>query len=103
MSTDPRELVKNRNEMVSEMKEEYGYIFCQRCDTSNSRKFHCHHIVFRSERPKHPKLHSKENLTIVCEECHEEYHKRKFEARKAIINERGLQNIFNHLENELNA
>lgn len=97
---DPAELVKNRKELVDEMQDKYGYIFCQKkgCGTSRAYKFEVHHIVFRSERPNHPMLHSKINLIIVCNECHNSgpnsFHNKK-EERNYLVVERQLDKIFN--------
>lgn len=97
---DPAELVKNRKELVDEMLDKYGYLFCQKrdCGTSKAYKFEVHHIVFRSEAPKHPQLHSKVNLIIVCSGCHNQkpnsFHNKKDE-RNYLVEERGLDKIFN--------
>ena len=97
---DPAELVKNRKQLVSEMENTYGYIFCQKrgCGKSRSYKFEVHHIVFRSERPDHPMLHDKLNLIIVCSDCHNQkpnsFHNKKDE-RNYLMLERGLDKIFN--------
>lgn len=99
--TDPPILVKNRKEMVENMQDEYGYIFCQKkgCGTSNAYKFHVHHIIFRSEMPDHPNLHDKLNLIIVCQRCHNEapdsFHNDKSQRNYLII-ERNLEKLFNH-------
>lgn len=96
---DPKELVKNRTELVEEIQDKYGYIFCQKkgCGTSRAYKFEVHHIVFRSERPLHPRLHDKINLIIVCSNCHNQaensFHNKKDERNYLVI-ERGLDKIF---------
>jgi len=97
---DPAILVKNRKELIDEMMNEYGYLFCQKrgCGTSRAFKFEVHHIVFRSEVPEHPQLHSKKNLIIVCSACHNQksnsFHNKKDE-RNYLVLERGLDKIFN--------
>lgn len=97
---DPQELKKNRKELVEKMQDDYGYIFCQKkgCGKSKAYKFEVHHIVFRSERPKHPMLHDKINLIIVCSNCHNQaensFHNRK-EERNYLVSERKLDEIFN--------
>lgn len=94
MSKDPVELVRNRKELVEEMQDENGYIYCQNCHKSRAFKFEVHHIIFRSERPKHPFLHNKKNLIILCSSCHEFFHKVK-SWRENLVKERGLDEIFN--------
>ena len=92
---------KNRQALVDEMMEMYGYLFCQKCEQSEcGSKFEVHHLVFRSEEPKHPELHSKKNLIIVGDWCHKEgpnsFHKKKSE-RNRFIKARGLDKIFTNL------
>lgn len=94
--SDPRILTKNRKELVEEMTDKFGYIFCESCQSSNGFKFECHHIVYRSEAPGHPNLHDKINLLIVCTECHtgkDGFHSRKCK-RDDIVKKRGLDKIF---------
>jgi len=95
---DPKELKKNRAEIVQDMKDEYGYIFCEHCETSNAYKFECHHIVYRSEAPQHPKLHSKENLIIVCNKCHKKFHDIK-STRNYLVEGRNLHEVFKNVIN----
>jgi predicted HNH restriction endonuclease len=91
---DPIELVKNRKSMVEDMTDKYGYIFCQRCKMSKTNyKFEVHHIMFRSRFPKHPLLHSKINLIVVCSSCHSTLHNRNGENNK-LIEERNLKELF---------
>ena len=91
---DPQILIKNRKEVVENMQDKYSHIFCQRCYTSNAFKFEVHHIVFRSEAPKHPQLHSKDNLIIVCDKCHRELHAKK-KLRNPLVTYRDLEQKFN--------
>lgn len=85
---------RNRLELIDAMIEEPGYIFCQTCNTTSSFKFHCHHIMFRSEKPNHPMLHHKRNLIIVCDSCHNNYHGDKEAQRGVLVIERGLIQLF---------
>lgn len=91
---------KNRDELIQEQLDDFGYHFCQKkgCGTSRAFKFEVHHIVFRSEAPDHPELHSKINLIIVCSGCHNvkpnSFHNKKDERNYLVI-ERGLDKIFN--------
>jgi hypothetical protein len=95
---DPPELIKNRKELVDEMIDKYGYLFCQKCQKSKcGRNFEVHHIVFRSEAPGHPMLHSKQNLIIVGDWCHQyapnSFHRKKDE-RIPFMNSRNLYKLF---------
>lgn len=86
---------KNRQELINEHLDNFGYIFCQHCGKSNAFMFECHHIVFRSEMPNHPNLHDKENLIIVADDCHDDAHgANKHQWRADLIKERGLTEIF---------
>ncbi len=92
---DPYELVKNREELKEEMMDEYGYLFCQICKRSRGfRNLAFHHIVYRSEAPKHQHLHSKKNLVICCDACHDKMHGDKNTVREDLINDRGLRQLF---------
>lgn len=95
---DPPELVRNREELVDEMMDRYGYLFCQRCKSNQcGMNFEVHHIVFRSEAPGHPMLHDKVNLIIVGSDCHQNrpdsFHRKK-DVRIPLMRERGLDKIF---------
>tara|TARA_R110000823_G_scaffold277107_2_gene395654 strand:+ start:356 stop:511 length:156 start_codon:yes stop_codon:yes gene_type:complete len=50
--------------------------------------------MFKSEKIKHPMLHHKRNLIIVCEKCHSIFHRVKEEARKDLVIERNLIELF---------
>lgn len=94
---DPSVLVKNRNDIVEEMREQFGYVFCLECDRSSGfRNLHVHHIVFRSEAPHHDNLHSKQNLLIVCDECHTKLHNQKFIREKWVVR-RNLRHVFSDI------
>ena len=91
---DPNILIKNRKEVVESQIDKYHHNFCELCYASNAFKFEVHHIVFRSEAPKHPHLHSKENLIIVCDSCHRELHAKK-KLRNPLVTYRRLEELFN--------
>lgn len=91
---DPAILVKNRKELIEEMSDKFGYLFCIKCKRSSGfYKLHVHHLVYRSEAPNHPHLHSKANLYICCNECHDKFHQNK-PIRESILEERGLRELF---------
>lgn len=96
---DPAILVKNRNEVIEEMKDRYGYLFCEVCKRSSGfYKLHVHHLIFRSEAPNHENLHSKENLCICCNDCHTDFHSGDKDMKRIrFIKERGLDKKFPEL------
>jgi len=89
----PIKLAKNRKAMVQAMQDKSGYLYCQRCYTSNTFKFEVHHIVFRSEAPSHPNLHEPINLIILCKPCHDALHTHKY-LRNPIVKTRELNTVF---------
>jgi 5-methylcytosine-specific restriction endonuclease McrA len=90
---DPAILIKNRKELIEDMKDEYGYIFCQSCGVSNSFAYEVHHLIFRSRAPRHYLLHDKINLIILCKDCHAKCHSNN-EFSESLINKRNLREIF---------
>ena len=84
---------KLRQQIVKEMEEQFGYVYCQRCWTSNSLKWELHHIIFRSEARNHEKLHIRENAIFCCIKCHNNYHSQK-NIRNQLVKDRGLDKIF---------
>jgi len=85
--------INNRKELINDMLEFKGYVYCEFCNSSNSFKFHSHHIIFRSEKPNHVNLHDKENLIIVCDKCHEIFHNEK-SLRNRLVEDRKLYKLF---------
>lgn len=92
-STGMREFRRNNKSIREKMIDDYGYIKCQHCETSNSIRFDGHHIIFRSEKPMHEYLHKKENIIILCVKCHFNFHKNKG-MRNDIVTDRGLDKLF---------
>ena len=84
---------KNRQSLIDDMINNVGYIYCQHCKRSNAFKFHCHHIMFRSEKPNHKNLHNRLNLLILCDTCHSDFHNNKPLRNKYII-DRNLKELF---------
>ena len=76
--------------------KEYGHLNCEKCSTTSSIQFSTHHIVFRSEVPKHPELNNLRNLIYLCYECHELFHKDK-KSRNYLIRLRKLIELFGNL------
>jgi arginine/lysine/ornithine decarboxylase len=69
------------------------YIYCQSCWVSVSAKFEHHHIVYRSEKPRHKYLHDLRNIILCCMECHNNFHKSKWN-RNELVKERKLHELF---------
>lgn len=88
--------IANADQIVREMVDEYGYIFCQFCGRT-LKTYGRHHIIFRSERPDHTMLHNKCNILIVGDEwgcnCHRKLHDKK-SLRDDIVKRRNLDKIF---------
>lgn len=85
---------ENRSELINEMMDKYGYLYCQKCGQNHCGfKFETHHIVFRSEAPDHPMLHSKRNLIIVGSDCHRDFHRDKSNRNKLVV-DRDLETLF---------
>lgn len=91
-ATGLRTFFKNRDEYREELIDKHGYLLCEKCGIS-SAKFEAHHIVYRSEKPAHEHLHSKQNILNLCVKCHNWYHLKK-ENRNEIVNERRLDLLF---------
>lgn len=91
-STGIRLFHKNRDSYKKDIIDKHGFLFCEVCNKSNSR-FETHHIVYRSEKPKHEFLHDKVNLILVCVPCHNWFHKKKGN-RNALVEKRELQKYF---------
>jgi 5-methylcytosine-specific restriction endonuclease McrA len=87
---------------ASELKESQldsrGFLFCQKCFRSD-KSLEVHHIVYRSEAPKHINLHHSNNLTLICNDCHRWYHSKK-SNRKQIVEKRKLWEQFPLLLNK---
>ena len=77
--------------------KEVGWNECELCKTSNSLRFSTHHIVFASEKPRHPELHNYRNLIFLCEVCHRGFHEEK-NSRNGLVKNRKLVNLFKTLE-----
>ncbi len=88
-----RIFIKASKELKQSMIDEQGYIKCNICGVTNSIKYETHHIIFRSEKPNHPNLHDKQNLMVLCIQCHNDFHKHKALRQPIVIN-RGLNVLF---------
>ena len=92
---DPAQLKASKTKIRQAMLDSPGYLHCQwdQCTTPQNRWFEFHHIIYRSEAPGHPKLHSAKNLIHVCKTCHEKLHNQK-RLRAGLVTDRGLDKIF---------
>jgi hypothetical protein len=88
--------VKARRLVIKRVFDKFGKLRCENCKTTRSIQFSTHHIVFRSERPKHPELNNPRNLVYLCYNCHESYHKQK-NSRNHLVEERKLTELFGNI------
>lgn len=97
MSTTSKHM-KACSDYRKDFLERYGYGFCEVCGVNQNGTFSLstHHIYFASLYPKHPELHNKRNLILVCSECHEDFHgNRNQTVFKGLERERQLKQLFN--------
>lgn len=88
---------KERQKLIDTHLETYGYLFCHRCKKNSCGfKFEIHHIIYRSEAPKHENLHNTKNLIILGTDCHKWYHESK-SRRDHLVKSRGLNKLFTFL------
>jgi hypothetical protein len=73
-----------------------GELVCDKCGTNYSIQFSTHHIIFRSERPKHHELNNFKNLIHLCFDCHESFHKNK-KSRNYLVKSRELTDLFGNI------
>jgi len=74
-----------------------GYPACENCNTSNSLRWEVHHIVYRSEAPKHENINNECNLIFLCIQCHNDFHSKK-SNRDGLVKERALWKLFPELK-----
>ncbi len=77
--------------LKEKQKEIYGYNFCEVCGIT------CypdeHHIIFKSEKPRHPEMENPMNKILVCRDCHNKFHAKK-SNRNEIVEMRKLNTLF---------
>lgn len=91
-----REFQKNAKKILQKQLDTVGCSYCERCNTTQSMRRETHHIVYRSEKPKHQYLHDERNLIRLCMRCHNEFHKHKA-SRKSLVEKRNLVELFGPL------
>ena len=84
---------KNARIVIDQVEDYYGYACCENCLKSGRTRLEIHHIIFRSEKPKHPDIHHLKNLILLCSECHQLFHDKK-SLRNKLVKERELANLF---------
>lgn len=85
---DSKNVIKIKQEQI----EKYWYTFCERCWVNNWL-FSVHHIVYKSEAPRHNRLNDFRNLIILDNDCHRWFHEKK-SNRNQIVKERDLERLF---------
>ena len=85
---------KNAIALIYKQLNELRYIKCQRCDKTS--RVECHHIIYRSEKPKHPEIHNIRNLILLCRDCHDWFHSNKAN-RNELVDKRGLTELFGNV------
>jgi len=88
-----RLFLRNAWEIRDTQIKKFWYYFCEHCKINNSLRWETHHIIYRSERPKHKHLHNKRNLLRLCIGCHNNFHKDKT-IRNKYIQKRNLTELF---------
>jgi len=83
---------KAKAKFLQQYHEANDYLCCEQCGTSQG-PFDVHHIMYRSEFPKHELLHNRINLILVCRLCHDHLHAKK-SNRDKIVAERKLTKYF---------
>ena len=83
----------NRDRLRREKIDGIGYWCCDKCGRNNTYNYSMHHIVYRSEKPKHEHLHNEKNLIDLCMKCHLWFHEKK-DRRNYLIEERKLTELF---------
>lgn len=85
------EYIKIRGELKKEQIKKLGYTHCELC---SKRTFvTAHHIFPRGRYPHHPNLHHRENLLMVCINCHSNIHSTEGGVQE-IIDKFGNKKLF---------
>ena len=91
LSEDEKTYLAQREKLRIQAIENENY-FCQKCGVSQ-KSLECHHIVWRSEIPRHELKHDLRNLIFLCIECHKWYHDKKCN-RNELVEDRKLYKLF---------
>jgi len=93
MRYNQKEFLKTCKQKDNILIQKKGYLYCEECKVTNPLRFEHHHLVYRSEKPKHKHLHDIRNIYLLCIKCHNEFHKHK-SKRNNIVKERKLNLLF---------
>jgi len=91
-----KEFSEAKEKLREKIEREKGRLSCEKCDTESSIRFSVHHIIYRSEKPKHPQLNNLLNLIFLCFECHNWFHAVK-SRRSYLVKERNLFSLFGEI------
>ncbi len=89
---------KELAEYSKTMKEMEGVAICENYGVEGCtvRATEHHHIIYRSEAPKHENLHNRRNIAKLCRACHDWLHNKK-DNRKEFVTMRKLWFLFPEL------
>lgn len=90
--TTKQQLLKEQRENNDE-----GYFnYCEICKKNKNSVLRLdeHHIVYKSEKPKHHEMENKRNKLILCDKCHTNLHDCPKYYRNVWIVERNLTELF---------
>lgn len=90
-SVGRREYLKRRNQFWKDFEEKNGSLYCEECGKTG--RLETHHVIYRSEKPRHIHLHDPKNFMLLCVKCHNDYHSDKSKRNK-IVEERKLNDLF---------
>lgn len=86
--------MNTKKKITDEMMIDVGYVYCQHCSKSKTNfGWHLHHIVYRSEAPKHKNIDNEKNLIFLCSSCHDKFHAKK-SRREYLVKNRKLWKLF---------
>ena len=91
VSADMKKYIAVKSEMREAQIKKLGYTYCEVCMKAGAVDFH--HIMFRSRFPKHPLLHTEDNLIMLCRKHHAELHLNN-DKNEALIEKRNLKELF---------
>lgn len=87
------EFFRRKHQLKKKIIKKHGRLQCQKCAATYSILFSVHHIVYRSEKPKHKHLNTLRNLIYLCDFCHTALHADK-KSRNYLIKQRRLVDLF---------
>ena len=93
-ATKIRNRIKSSTEIISSKTSKYNKeIYMTECKLCKSTKnLHTHHIIFQSVNPGEGK-NFKNNLVVLCQDCHEKLHKNEIQINKILETSEGIEII----------